>query len=39
MQHKGSFRRCCVRWKWDRPGRGWRERTEWAKCNLRLPCF
>jgi len=25
--------------KWDRPGRGWRECTSRAKCNLRLPCF
>jgi len=38
MQHKGSFRRCRVRWKWDRPGRGWRECTARGKCNLRLPC-
>ena len=39
MQHKGSFRRCRVRWKWDQPGRGWRECRAQAKCNLRLPCF
>jgi len=25
--------------KWNRLGRGWRECTAWAKCNLRLPCF
>jgi len=22
MQHKGSFRCCHIRWKWDRPGGG-----------------
>jgi len=39
MQHKGSFRRCRVRWKWDQPERGWRVCTARAKCNLRLPSF
>ena len=39
MQHKGSFRRCRVRWKRDRPGMVWRERTTRAKCNLRWSCL